>query len=113
MRFVEDGPDIPNDLIKKWRNGEVLFLAGAGVSVPSNLPLFEGLALSVYESLRDSLFGTLAEARKRKRASARDKVLNAAMLSPERRGEANLFFEKQFDRFFSAIEKRLDPDIKG
>ena len=33
MRFVPDGPDIPNDLIRDWRSGEVLFLAGAGVPV--------------------------------------------------------------------------------
>ncbi len=48
MRFVPDGPDIPNSLILKWKEGKVLFLAGAGVSVPSKLPLFDGLALDVY-----------------------------------------------------------------
>jgi hypothetical protein len=42
MRFVTEGPDIPNDLIREWRSGEVLFLAGAGVSAPSKLSLFEG-----------------------------------------------------------------------
>ena len=113
MRFVPDGPDIPNLLIKKWRDGEVLFLAGAGVSVPSNLPLFEGLALDVYKNLGESLFGTLRAARRHTRPSGRAKVLDGATLSPEMRVEANLFFDRQFDRFFSALEKRIDPDLRG
>jgi NAD-dependent SIR2 family protein deacetylase len=113
MRFVADGPEIPNHLIKKWRKGEVLFLAGAGVSVPSQLPLFEGLALKVYQTLGESLFDTLNVARKRARSTGRAKILDAAALSPEMRVEANLFFDKQFDRFFSALEKRIDPDLRG
>jgi hypothetical protein len=113
MRFVPDGPDIPNDLIRKWREGKVLFLAGAGVSVPSRLPLFEGLALSVYEVLNDSLFSILKDARAIGSPEARRKFLDSAELSPDRQVEASLFLEKQFDRFFSALEKRFDPDIKG
>jgi hypothetical protein len=113
MRFVPDGPDIPNDLIRKWREGKVLFLAGAGVSVPSHLPLFEGLALSVYEVLNDSLFSILKDARAIVDPEARKKCLEAAELSPDRQVEASLFLDKQFDRFFSALEKRFDPDIKG
>jgi len=113
MRFVPDGPDIPNDLIKKWREGSVLFLAGAGVSVPSSLPLFEGLALDVYKALNDDLYSVLSAARKRKTPAARKRILEAAHLSPGRQVEATLFLEKQFDRFFSALERRYDPDTKG
>jgi NAD-dependent SIR2 family protein deacetylase len=113
MRFVPDGPDIPNDLIRKWREGKVLFLAGAGVSVPSHLPLFEGLALSVYKVLNDSLFSILKDARAIMDPEARKKCLEAAELSADRQVEASLFLDKQFDRFFSALEKRFDPDIKG
>lgn len=113
MRFVLDGPDIPNPLIKKWRDGSVLFLAGAGASVPSGLPLFDGLALDVYKELNESLFAALATARKRRSAGGRNKYLDSLGLSADRRVEANLFFEKQYDRFFSAIEKRFDPDVQG
>jgi hypothetical protein len=113
MRFVLDGPEIPNELVRKWRDGKVLFLAGAGVSVPSKLPLFDGLALNVYKTLGDSLFGTLEQAKRRTRPSGRAKILDVADLSPEKRVEANLFFDRQFDRFFSALEKRMDPDLRG
>jgi hypothetical protein len=88
MRFVPEGPDIPNDLIREWRRGELLFLAGAGVSVPSRLPLFEGLALGVYKLLGDPLFDVLTKA---SQASGREKVLNDANLSPDKRVEAKIF----------------------
>jgi hypothetical protein len=113
MRFVSDGPDIPNGVIKQWRNGNVLFIAGAGVSVPSSLPLFDGLALAVYEYLRDQLFEIIKEAQRARSIKGRTGILEQAALSPDRRVEAELFFEKQFDRFFSALEKRVDPDMRG
>jgi len=113
MRFVPDGPDIPNSLIKQWRRGNVLFLAGAGASVPSNLPLFDGLALAVYEQLKDQLFEVIGRARRKASSNGRSRVLDGAPLTPERRVEADLFFEKQFDRFFSALERRVDPDLRG
>jgi hypothetical protein len=89
MRFVLDGPDIPNELIKEWRDGDVLFLAGAGVSVPSKLPLFEGLVLAVYNELNDQLFSILKKARSKKSKPIQTKFLNEAGLSPESRVEAN------------------------
>jgi hypothetical protein len=100
MRFVPDGPDIPNDLIRKWREGKVLFLAGAGVSVPSRLPLFEGLALSVYEVLNDSLFSILNDARVIGNPEARKNFLEAAELSPDRQVEASLFLDSNLIDFF-------------
>jgi hypothetical protein len=95
------------------RSGEVLFLAGAGVSAPSKLPLFEGLTLGVYKSLGDPLFDILAKAKKRRRVSGREKVISEANLSPDKQVEANLFFERQYDRLFSALEKRVDPDLRA
>lgn len=47
MRFHEDGPNIPNELISAQRRGEVVFFCGAGVSVPAKLPSFLELARDV------------------------------------------------------------------
>lgn len=113
MRFVPDGPEIPNQLIRDWRAGKVLFLAGAGVSVPSGLPPFEELALRVYDSIGETTRTTLQKAKKYATSSKREQVFDASTLSAEKRAEADLFLDKQFDRFFSALEKRIDPDIKG
>jgi NAD-dependent SIR2 family protein deacetylase len=78
MRFVSDGPAIPNDLIRKWRDGKVLFLAGAGVSRPAGLPLFKGLALEIYQHLNDGVHGPLANGEE---AGRRERVLTNDQLS--------------------------------
>lgn len=51
MRFSEDGPDFPAELLDALLAGEVVFVCGAGVSSPQ-LPLFSGLIKQVYEELR-------------------------------------------------------------
>ena len=115
MRFVPDSPEIPNQLIRDWRAGKVLFLAGAGVSVPSGLPQFEELALRIYDSIGETMRPTLQKVKKHTSLSKREQIFDAASLSlsADKRAEADLFLDKQFDRFFSALEKRIDPDIKG
>ncbi|WP_145477610.1 SIR2 family protein [Stenotrophomonas rhizophila] len=54
MRFVEDGPDIPNELIVAQERGEALFVCGAGVSRTIGLPLFRRLVEQVYARLGES-----------------------------------------------------------
>jgi hypothetical protein len=51
MRFLPDGPTIPNRLLAAHERGEVLFLCGAGVSIPSGLPGFLTLAGEVAKDL--------------------------------------------------------------
>jgi NAD-dependent SIR2 family protein deacetylase len=115
MRFVADGPDIPNALIAEWREGKVVFIAGAGISVPepSNLPTFRCLVLRVYQSLHDPLFDVLSKAEIAQFVEERNKILAASGLSAKQRVEANLFFRGEYDRLFAALESRLDQDSKG
>jgi hypothetical protein len=110
MRFVPDGPVVPNDLIRKWRDGKVLFLAGAGVSRPAGLPLFKGLALDIYKQLNDGVHGALANGRDKGR---RDRLLAAAALSAKQKVEGELFLDNQLDRLFAAMEARIDQDENG
>ncbi len=52
MRFVADGPSIPDDLLLARDQGRVIFFCGAGVSrARANLPDFFGLARSVVTKL--------------------------------------------------------------
>ena len=46
MRFIDDGPSIPEALIREHLAGDVIFVVGAGLSRPSGLPTFEGLVSS-------------------------------------------------------------------
>jgi len=47
MRFHPDGPSIPDILLERCDAGRVVFLCGAGVSLPSGMPTFIGLTKHV------------------------------------------------------------------
>lgn len=51
MRFAAKGPDIPPELLEARDRGEVVFLCGAGVSMPAGLPSFRDLARNVVADL--------------------------------------------------------------
>src|SRR4029077_6384696 len=52
MRFLPDGPALPDDLLTARDEGQVIFFCGAGVSrAKANLPDFYGLADLVVEGL--------------------------------------------------------------
>jgi hypothetical protein len=51
MRWVEDGPDIPVEIVQAVDEGRVVFFCGAGVSQQSGLPSFKGLVEAVYKKL--------------------------------------------------------------
>ena len=55
MRFLEDGADIPNNLIRAVSHGTVTFLCGAGVSFGAGLPSFKELTEWVYQRLGEVL----------------------------------------------------------
>lgn len=54
MRFLPDGADIPDELIRSVRDGRALFLCGAGVSCRVGLPLFEPLTHRIYGNLGEA-----------------------------------------------------------
>ncbi len=49
MRFHPDGPSIPDILLERCDAGRVVFLCGAGVSLPSGMPTFVDLTRYVVE----------------------------------------------------------------
>jgi hypothetical protein len=51
MRFTEFGPSIPNVLLDARDAGEVVFLCGAGISIPAGLPDFFNLTCDVADRL--------------------------------------------------------------
>ena len=54
MRFLKDGADIPDELIKAVNEGRAVFLGGAGVSLSEGMPLFRNLTERVYEQLGEA-----------------------------------------------------------
>lgn len=51
MRFFENGPNIPNELLEERDNGNVVFFCGAGVSIPAKLPNFLQLTKRTIDKL--------------------------------------------------------------
>ena len=51
MRFKADGPAIPDSLLDERDAGNVVFLCGAGVSIPAGMPNFLDLARHVTDEL--------------------------------------------------------------
>ncbi len=51
MRFVKNGPDIPERLLQAHEDGDVVFFCGAGISYPAKLPGFSGLVDNIYTEL--------------------------------------------------------------
>ena len=54
MRFLSDGADIPNSLVRAVITGDVVFLCGAGVSLRADMPSFRGLTEYVYTTLGET-----------------------------------------------------------
>ncbi|WP_165406044.1 SIR2 family protein [Bradyrhizobium genosp. SA-3] len=54
MRFVEQGADVPDELVRAVTNGDATFLCGAGVSFRVKLPSFKQLTERVYARLGEA-----------------------------------------------------------
>lgn len=51
MQFIENGPNIPDELLEAHEEGRVVFFCGAGVSYPAGLPGFKGLVDEIYRRI--------------------------------------------------------------
>jgi hypothetical protein len=80
VRFLEQGSDIPDELISAVNNGRVTFLCGAGVSFRVNLPSFKKLTEGVYARLGES--------------------------PNDEPAERNAITSKEYDRALRSLEKR-------
>jgi hypothetical protein len=93
MRFSERGPSIPNHLLNARDAGDVVFICGAGVSIPAGLPDFFKLTAEVARRLGvepSSPAGALIEAERTRRASGSGKPLAEPI---------------SFDRIFAQLER--------
>jgi hypothetical protein len=76
MRFLEEGADIPDGLIRGVTDGTVVFLCGAGVSMRAEMPSFKRLTEQVYQKLGESHANEFAERHAFERAEY-DRALRA------------------------------------
>ena len=102
MRFFADGPDIPDDLLYECDKGNVVFLCGAGVSIPSGLPSFSELTQKVAAQFDPDPSSPVTQALK-------PWIENDLEIPPA----ARVSFDQIFNLIYSRIpEKRVNDYIK-
>lgn len=79
--LVQNGPDIPVELMNLRDDGKVVFFCGSGISKDTGLPMFPGLVSLIYE-------------RTKERPSE---------------SEQELLNQRQFDKVLGLLEDRLNP----
>ena len=83
MRFINEGPDIPDRLIQAHEDGNVFFFCGAGVSYPAGLPLFGQLVKLIYERIGETMTAA----------------------------ETQAFANSQFDTTIQLLERRVESKL--
>jgi hypothetical protein len=102
MRFLPDGPSLPEELLQASDHGDVIFLCGAGVSRPAGLPGFAELARQVVERL-----GVPADAPSRQ--LLKQILGDSGATAPLDQVFQNLKYEYGADQIDQVVSDLLDP----
>ena len=100
ISLAADLPAIPERLLLAHGRGDVLFLCGAGVSKPAEVPDFEQFVLDVYQTLDPTVYGTLID-----RPCSRKPDCS---LLTDQKAEVKRFFAREYDVVLGMLERRLD-----
>ena len=88
---------IPESLLLAHARGEVLFIAGAGVSRDSGLPDFRKLVLKVYKELDSAVHSVIS-----------DDSQETSKLNASQKAEIKRFCKGEYDVVLGMLERRLD-----
>lgn len=100
ISFGNDLPDIPERLLLAHARGEVLFICGAGVSMPAGLPSFKQLVVDVYAKLDSAVHSVLNT----------DPPYDLSSLTSQQAAEVQRFKQSDFDVVLGMLERRLEKD---
>lgn len=103
-------PSIPERLLLAHARGEVLFIAGAGVSRPAGLPDFRELVLGVYAQL-DTAVHTAISAIPRSACNLWEADVSG--LTNQQAAEIRRFISGDFDVVLGMLERRIDDQSSG
>lgn len=96
-------PAIPERLLLAHARGEVLFIAGAGASMPANLPDFRTLVIGVYEVLDRAVHALISTY---KHGDPEPSTIHS--LSYQQAAEVKRFIERDYDVVLGMLERRMD-----
>jgi hypothetical protein len=107
VHLASDLPPLPEDLLLARDRGEVLFVAGAGISrpLPAELPDFKGLVLDAYHAL-DQVVGDRLKRLSTDKAGNWEKYSDG--LRPQQIAELKRFVDGEYDVVLGMLERRLE-----
>ncbi len=107
-RVIALGPSlaaIPERLLLAHARGEVLFIAGAGISKHSGLPDFRELVLKVYAQLDAPVYAVLAKTPD----DAHNKCpFDRSQVTAQQAAEVQRFINRDYDVVLGMLERRID-----
>ena len=101
---------IPERLLLAHARGEVLFIAGAGISQHANLPDFRGLVLKVYAKLDAAVHAVISGI---PRAACNQWIPNISGLTDLQSAEVRRFISGDYDVVLGMLERRIDGRSHG
>jgi hypothetical protein len=102
-------PPLPERLLLAQARGEVLFIAGAGVSQPAGLPDFRGLVVKVYRRLDRAVHDIIGKLPGESSPSA---LPDLSSLSPAQAAEVRRFASRDYDVVLGMLERRMDGPVR-
>jgi NAD-dependent SIR2 family protein deacetylase len=96
---------IPERLLLAHAHGEVLFIAGAGISRPSGLPDFRGLVINVYKRLDTPVYEVIS---KISPEACKRCYMNLSDLNEAQSAEVRQFINGEYDVVLGMLERRMD-----
>ena len=107
-RIIFLGPDlpaIPERLLLAHARGEVLFIAGAGISQPAGLPDFRELVLKVYARLDTAVHDIIS---KIPHSGCNKWAMDLSTLTHGQAAEVRRFIAGDYDVVLGMLERRID-----
>ncbi|MCK1592796.1 SIR2 family protein [Bradyrhizobium sp. 169] len=112
-RVISLGPGlaaIPERLMLAHARGEVLFVCGAGISRPANLPDFRELVIDVYKVLDAAVHAVLKDLPS---SACNQWAADCKELSERQAAEVKRFIAGDYDVVLGMLERRLDNHTRG
>ena len=101
---------IPERLLLAHARGEVLFIAGAGISMPAGLPDFRGLVLNVYKQCDTPVYDVIS---KMPIKACNQCHMNLSGLNYAQAAEVRRFINGDYDVVLGMLERRMDGQSHG
>jgi hypothetical protein len=112
-RVIPLGPDlpaVPERLLLAHARGEILFIAGAGISQPSGLPDFRKLVLNVYGRLDAAVHAVICRI---PQTAHNQWPFDRSGLTDEQAAEVQRFINGDYDVVLGMLERRMDGQSHG